>query len=184
MKISIFRVNFSLSTFNNYNLILSNRYYCANVNSTSSKCIELFSQPDGASATQSVVCKGGFKTGGDVCYSIKNVANTAGTANLTTPYSCTISAGLDYCNAFDNTGSAVTGTIPCLWGFTTSTTDGFWAWTGNSNSYDSYFKNLKEAILNSGDCHSAAFQWILDNNLLSSEYFTSTFVNTEGFGQW
>ena len=159
-------------------------YVCANIGGVGSKCVELFSRPDGVSSTQANACLGGFKTGGNVCYSIRYAANTAGSAILASPYSWDINSGISSWRAFDFSGTAITNSIPCLCSFTTATTQGYWAYDGYELDYRIYFDRLKNAIKASRWWHTSAFSWILDLNLLSSSYFTSTFPETNGFGNW
>ena len=164
--------------------VCTHGYFCTNVGSAGAKCIELFSLPDGTPVTQANVCQGGYKTTGNVCYTVKNVVDTAGTTALSSPYSCDISSGISSWKAFDATNTSVSNTIPCLCSFTTSTTQGYWAWSGSADDYSAYFSTLKAAIKVSRSCHMKAYKWVLDNNLLSSSYFTSALGTTEGFGNW
>ena len=159
-------------------------YFWANVNSTSSKCVELYSQPDGSTSTQDAVCVGGFRTSGNVCFSVKYAANTGGTANLTSPYSCNITSGISSWKAYDGSNTVQSNTIPWLCGFTTDKSQGYWAYRGGSSDYSNYYAALKSAIKNSKYWNNQAYKWVQDYNLLSSNFFSSTIGTSDGFNNW
>ena len=159
-------------------------YYWANVNSTGSKCVELFSQPDGSTSTQEAVWVGGFKTSGNVCFSVKYAAATTGTTQLASPYSWNITSGISSCKALDASNTSQSNTIPWLCGFTTDKSQGYCAYTGGANDYTNYFASLKLAVKSSKYWNNIAYKWIFDYNLLSSNFFSSTIGTSSGFADW